>query len=327
MKILSHQTYADGIIIRTDDVKLTLEQESSTYGGVDAVLSTKQNFHVIVDADGNDSSNGGFTVRSGSESIDSAAEKFKVAPDGDVTIYGDITFDTAAAINNIDELRINENGTGLRMTNVGAFDSNAGDFRIFSTSDLQLKAGSDTGLGLTIDGTTYDVSIDNDLNVGGSIGVTGQYTLPTTDGSASQVLTTNGSGTTSFASIQYPSFLVFGYETSISNQVTWVEGKTTNGSQNGQGWRMPVGGSVTHISCQFDCTTAGANFEVELYKNGAATGKTLAFTPAVGDAGSNAAITAESFNAGDRLTLFLRHSANGLHTGDHSFSLRILTTN
>src|SRR6056300_459885 len=31
-----------------------------------------------------------------------------------------------------DTLRIDENGSGLRMTNVGAFDNSSGDFRIFA---------------------------------------------------------------------------------------------------------------------------------------------------------------------------------------------------
>ncbi|MBL6785849.1 MAG: hypothetical protein ISQ32_06065 [Rickettsiales bacterium] len=62
-----------------------------------------------------------------------------------------------------DTLRIAENGTGLRMTNVGAFDNDSGDFRIFATNDLKLCANGDTNVGLSIDSTNYDVSIYNDL--------------------------------------------------------------------------------------------------------------------------------------------------------------------
>jgi hypothetical protein len=69
-------------------------------------------------------------------------------------------------ITNTDLLRINQTGTGLRMTNVGAFDNDGSDnFRIFSTGDLQLKANGDSGGGLTIDATNQDVTISNDLRV------------------------------------------------------------------------------------------------------------------------------------------------------------------
>jgi hypothetical protein len=67
---------------------------------------------------------------------------------------------------NVDTLRINQSGTGLRMTNVGAFDNDGSDnFRIFATNDLQLKANGDSGGGLTIDVTNNNVTIDNDLHV------------------------------------------------------------------------------------------------------------------------------------------------------------------
>ena len=62
-----------------------------------------------------------------------------------------------------DTLRIAENGTGLRMTNVGAFDNDSGDFRIFATSNLKLCANGDTNVGLSIDSSAYNVAIHNDL--------------------------------------------------------------------------------------------------------------------------------------------------------------------
>ena len=66
----------------------------------------------------------------------------------------------------LDTLRIDQSGTGLRMTNVGAFDNDGSDnFRIFATNDLQLKANGDSGGGLSIDVTNNDVTIDNDLRV------------------------------------------------------------------------------------------------------------------------------------------------------------------
>ena len=77
---------------------------------------------------------------------------------------GDLTIATGEL--RLDTLRIDQSGTGLRMTNVGAFDNDGSDnFRIFATNDLQLKANGDSGGGLSIDATNNDVTIDNDLRV------------------------------------------------------------------------------------------------------------------------------------------------------------------
>src|SRR5210317_1168318 len=77
---------------------------------------------------------------------------------------GNLTITTGTL--RLDTLRIDQSGTGLRMTNVGAFDNDGSDnFRIFATNDLQLKANGDSGGGLSIDVTNNDVTIDNDLRV------------------------------------------------------------------------------------------------------------------------------------------------------------------
>lgn len=55
-------------------------------------------------------------------------------------------------------LRLDENGTGLRMTNVGAFDNDNGSFRIFSNNDLILSTNGDSGTALTIDATSKDAN-------------------------------------------------------------------------------------------------------------------------------------------------------------------------
>ena len=64
-----------------------------------------------------------------------------------------------------DTLRIAENGAGLRMTNVGAFDNSSGSFRVFSNNDLIFSAGGDSNTALTVDGTTRDITINNKLIV------------------------------------------------------------------------------------------------------------------------------------------------------------------
>ena len=73
-----------------------------------------------------------------------------------------------------DTLRIAQNGSGLRMTNVGAFDNDGSDnFRIFSTNDLIFSSNGESNTALTIDGTTQNVTINQDLGVTGTITSTG----------------------------------------------------------------------------------------------------------------------------------------------------------
>lgn len=56
-------------------------------------------------------------------------------------------------------LRLDQNGTGLRMTNVGAFDNDgSNNFRIFSNGDLILSTDGDSGTAVTLDQTTKDAN-------------------------------------------------------------------------------------------------------------------------------------------------------------------------
>ena len=67
-------------------------------------------------------------------------------------------------------LRLSENGTGLRMTNVGAFDNASGNFRIFSNGDLILSTNGHSGTAVTFDQTTKDATFAG--NIVGSISAT-----------------------------------------------------------------------------------------------------------------------------------------------------------
>ena len=77
-----------------------------------------------------------------------------------------------ANINVDDTLRIAQSGSGLRMTNVGAFDNDGSDnFRVFATNDLILAANGESGTAITIDATNQDVAVSNDLTVSGELTV------------------------------------------------------------------------------------------------------------------------------------------------------------
>lgn len=113
-----------------------------------------------------------------------------------------------------------------------------------------------------------------------------------------------------------PSYVAFGKNNSQSAPITNYELSTVNGSTNAQGWRMPVAGYVTNMSCQFDATESGQqnSFLVTLWKNGVQQvgyDITLTNVPS-GDAG--AALSFPSplpFAANDRLTLKITMTVGG----------------
>ena len=107
-----------------------------------------------------------------------------------------------------------------------------------------------------------------------------------------------------------PSYLSFGKNNAQSADLTDFELSTVNGSTNARGWRMPVPGAVTHISCQYDATASGGtnSFTLDLYKNGVKeVGYSLVMNDVTsGDQGDQVAFSPHlPFSAGDSLTLKL----------------------
>ena len=114
-----------------------------------------------------------------------------------------------------------------------------------------------------------------------------------------------------------PSFLGFGKNNAKDAPQTNFELSTVNGSTNAEGWRMPVTGVVTHMSCQFDSSeTGGVNtFIISLWKNGVDQGAnyriTLNNVPS-GSAGASQEFQDPlTFNANDTLTLKLSMTVGG----------------
>ncbi|MDA9016702.1 hypothetical protein N9H63_01825, partial [bacterium] len=61
-------------------------------------------------------------------------------------------------------LRISQNGDGLRMTNVGAFDNDgSNNFRIFSNNDLILSTNGDSGTAVTFDSSSKDATFQGQV--------------------------------------------------------------------------------------------------------------------------------------------------------------------
>lgn len=157
--IYGHLDVADGVRIGSDDVILTLEQNSTTYDGVDAVLSTKQNFHIIVDSDNNDTSTGGFTIRRGSTEVDTSAELFRVSPAGEVTVSNSYKLPTTDGSN-------------------GTFLFTDGDGQAYWGYQLNVEVANTIaqGTGVTIDG---DANTGWVVNIGQSVETTANVVFDT----------------------------------------------------------------------------------------------------------------------------------------------------
>ena len=167
-------------------------------------------------------------------------------------------------ITSVNLLRINENGTGMRMTNVGAFDNSGGDFRVFSNGNLILSTNGDSGTAVTFDQTTKDAVFQ------GTIRIHDAFTLPSTDGTADQYLKTDGSGNVSWVSLVDQ--VIGGYvHTQSSGATTWtvnhnlgqqylnVEVVNSNGESLAGTMNYPVIDfvSTTQLTATFATATSG----------------------------------------------------------------------
>ena len=169
----------------------------------------------------------------------------------------------------------------------------------------------------------------NSIEIGSGASV---YVLPTGDGSAGSVIATDGAGRLDFylpKDLAIPSYISFGLASSNTNDTVGKQLETAGGSTNGRGYRMPIAGSVTHITGQFDCTarTATTSMIITLYKNGVATASTLNISVgATGDFSGTANLgSTVTFAAGDALTVFARHAGTGITTSNISVLLRVVT--
>jgi len=92
-----------------------------------------------------------------------------------------------------DTLRIDENGSGLRMTNVGAFDNSSGDFRIFANQNLILATNGENGTAVTIDQTSKNANFVGAVTASYFVGDGSQLTNLPTDISIAEATTVTAS--------------------------------------------------------------------------------------------------------------------------------------
>ena len=83
-----------------------------------------------------------------------------------VYVGGKLLLDNDFDVNNIiigNTIRVDSDGAGLRMTNVGAFDRSGNNFRIFSNNDLVLSVSGQNGTAVTFDKSSKDATFTGRL--------------------------------------------------------------------------------------------------------------------------------------------------------------------
>ena len=180
---------------------------------------------------------------------------------------GTVSF-TSGNISGVDELRIDQSGTGLRMTNVGAFDNDGSDnFRIFATNDLKIAANGENGTAISVDATNQDVTITNDLIVSGNLTASGNIN---TDPTATSV----GTSATSVDTFSASTYRGAKYMVTVANGTDFdiVEALVVH---NGTTATITVYGEVSTNTSLGDLTTDISSGNVRLLYTGGATGNSV----------------------------------------------------
>ena len=248
--------------LKVDD-DLTVTDDASVGG--DLLVSAEVQTANIGFTDGDNAitiaDGGGITAANGITST-AASNTFGATSfnDANITNVGDIALDSLSAdgssISIASPVVINGSTPTLTIGDAGAedtklvFDGNAQDFYIVlddSADDLLIGNGSTVGSNVAIG-----------INESQVVHFNGAYTFPTSDGSANQVLQTNGSGALSFASVSGTTInnnadnrLITG-----SGTANTLEGEA-NATWNGNTLALTAGAGNTGISLTDGSTNYG----------------------------------------------------------------------
>jgi hypothetical protein len=251
-------------------------------------------------------------------------------------------------IQNIGKVVRSASGGSILVGGAGRFNAtnalNQGNIFLGDASNRSVTANLDTtisGLGFiknvvedttpqlggNLDAQSYNISSAGSIS-GTSIGVTGQFTLPTTDGDANAYLITNGSGTVTWQNAPVNSFI---YEQSAA-ATTWtvnhnlgvqypiVEVSGTNGESFAGTMNYPVIDFVSEnqLTATFSANTAG---NISVVSGGGSRGYTgssgLAAT--LQQVTDNGSTTTNSITTGGIQTTVITSGSNataGTITGD-----------
>ena len=207
------------------------------------------------------------------------------------------------------------------------------------SSSLPVSASSiDIEEGISITGQSV---LDNEGNLSvGSITLVDQsgplYQMPSGDGNPDEVMATDGAGQIQFRPVSElgaASFLHYGYNPSFSNS-TPIETRTINGSTNDYGYRMPLSGVITHLTCQLQFNASnGSTYEFigGVYKNNQIVGSgSMTITKAGGGSGATGFVKAFdppiSFNPNETITVKVNFDQTGISGDDLAALIRVVTT-
>lgn len=207
------------------------------------------------------------------------------------------------------------------------------------SSSLPISASLiDIQEGISITGQNV---LDNEANLSvGSITLVDQtgplYQMPSGDGNPDEVMTTDGTGQIQFRPVSElgaASFLHYGYNPSFQNS-TPIETRTINGSTNDYGYRMPLSGVITHLTCQLQFNASnGSTYEFigGVYKNNSLVGSgSMSITKAGGGGGSTGFVKTFdppiSFDPNETITVKVNFDQSGISGDDLAALIRVVTT-
>jgi len=271
------------------------------------------------------------------------AYKFSVGPQviGDLKAKDDTQRDTAIDFGE-DQIEFQTSGSvRLQIDNQHISSSLGISGSTFYFADSIKIAGAPPGEDTVIDnqGNFYGSSIDVGTVSGSNIVITDSgspvYQLPDADGNADEVIATDGGGNLSYRPVDElgaASFLHYGYNPSFSNS-TPIETTTVNGSTNDYGYRMPLSGTITHLTCQFQFNASdGSTYEFigGVYKNNQLVDSgSMSITKAGGGSGATGFVKEFnppiSFDPGETITVKVNFDQTGISADDLAALVRIIT--
>ena len=147
-----------------------------------------------------------------------------------------------------DDLQIYHDGSNSYIDDAGtgAIRLRSGTFTVSNAAGSKTSAVFSSGGAQTFyhNNNVKLVTSNSGITVTGTVDVNGAYTLPTSDGSANQVLTTDGSGGVTFAT---PSVSAGGSNTHVQYNDEGVLGGSSTFTYDESEAKLTVGGSVSSI--------------------------------------------------------------------------------